>query len=88
MPLPGWQEGACSAGLLGVEQHTSQYHEVARLYEEAGESERAATEIADAAVIEAYLPEPLTAAGVESIVDGIIASLTADGVELSLMHMG
>ncbi|WP_284750950.1 GatB/YqeY domain-containing protein [Arthrobacter sp. efr-133-R2A-120] len=71
-----------------LQKEASQYHEVARLYEEAGESERAATEIADAEVIEAYLPEPLTAEDVESIVDEVIASLKADGVELSLMHMG
>ncbi|WP_442544196.1 GatB/YqeY domain-containing protein [Arthrobacter sp. KN11-1C] len=83
MPITRCQEGACSAGLLGVvgqapihlddaqittmlQKEASQYHEVARLYEEAGESERAATEIADAEVIEAYLPAPLTAADVES----------------------
>ncbi|WP_028267959.1 GatB/YqeY domain-containing protein [Arthrobacter sp. MA-N2] len=71
-----------------LQQEASQYHEVARLYEEAGESERAATEIADAEVLEAYLPEPLTLEEVESIVDEVIASLKADGVELTLLHMG
>jgi uncharacterized protein len=71
-----------------LQKEAAQYHEVARLYKEAGESGRAATEIADAEVIEAYLPEPLTAEEVESIVDEAIALLKADGVELSLMHMG
>ncbi|UVJ39695.1 GatB/YqeY domain-containing protein [Arthrobacter sp. CJ23] len=71
-----------------LQKEAAQRHETAHLYEEAGEPERAATEIAEAEVIEAYLPEPLAAAEVESIVDEAIASLKADGVELSLMHMG
>ena len=71
-----------------LQKEAAQYHEVARLYEEAGETERAAMEIADAEAIEAYLPEPLTQEEVESIVDEAIASLKADGVELSLFHMG
>ena len=44
-------------------------------------SERVAAEIAEAEVIEAYLPKPLTAAEVETIVDEAIGALKADGVE-------
>ncbi|MBO1268026.1 GatB/YqeY domain-containing protein [Arthrobacter cavernae] len=71
-----------------LQKEAAHRHETAHIYEEAGKTERAAAEIAEAEVIEAYLPEPLTAAEVESIVDEAIASLKADGVELSLIHMG
>ncbi|WP_120521641.1 GatB/YqeY domain-containing protein [Arthrobacter celericrescens] len=71
-----------------LQKEAAKRHETAHIYEEAGEAERAATEIAEAEVIEAYLPEPLTELEVEAIVEEAIASLRADGVELSLMHMG
>jgi uncharacterized protein len=55
---------------------------------EAGQESRAAAEIAEAEIIEAYLPEPLTATDVEAIVDEVIAGLKADGAELSMRQMG
>jgi uncharacterized protein YqeY len=62
--------------------------ETAALYADAGESERAATEIAEAEVIETYLPKPLTKSEVESIVDEVIAEMKAAGEDLSVRHMG
>src|SRR6478735_695507 len=45
-------------------------------------------EVADAQVIEAYLPKALSAPEVETIVDEVIEGLRADGTELSVRHMG
>jgi uncharacterized protein YqeY len=71
-----------------LQKEAAKRRDTARIYTEAGESGRAAAEIAEAEVIEAYLPRPLTAADVETIVDEAIAALKADGVELSQRQMG
>jgi uncharacterized protein YqeY len=71
-----------------LQKEAAKRRDTARIYTEAGEAERAAAEIAEAEVIEAYLPKPLTAAEVETIVDEAIAALKADGVELSMRQMG
>ncbi|AXJ08200.1 GatB/YqeY domain-containing protein [Arthrobacter sp. PM3] len=71
-----------------LQKEAAKRRDTARIYTEAGESGRAAAEIAEAEVIEAYLPKPLTAAEVETIVDEAIASLKADGVELSQRQLG
>lgn len=71
-----------------LQKEAAKRRDTARIYTEAGEAERAAAEIAEAEVIEAYLPKPLTAAEVETIVDEAIAALKADGIELSMRQMG
>lgn len=71
-----------------LQKEAAKRHDTARIYTEAGESERAAAEIAEAEVIEAYLPQPLTAAEVEAIVDEEIAALASGGLELSPRQMG
>ena len=71
-----------------LQKEAAKRRDTARIYTEAGEAERAAAEIAEAEVIEAYLPKPLTAAEVETIVDEAIAALKADGVELSMRQLG
>jgi uncharacterized protein YqeY len=71
-----------------LQKEAAKRRDTARIYTEAGESDRAAAEIAEAEVIEEYLPKPLTAVEVEAIVDQAIADLKADGVELSMRHMG
>lgn len=71
-----------------LQKEAAKRRDTARIYTEAGESGRAAAEIAEAEVIEAYLPKPLTAAEVETIVDEVIAALKADGVELSQRQLG
>ena len=71
-----------------LQKEAAKRRDTARIYTEAGETERAATEIAEAEVIEAYLPKALTAAEVESIVDDVIEGLRAEGTELSVRHMG
>jgi ATP-binding protein involved in chromosome partitioning len=48
----------------------------------------AAAEVAEAEVIEAYLPRPLTREEVEGIVDDTVAALRAHGAELSMRQMG
>ena len=58
-----------------LQKEAAKRRDTARIYTEAGEAERAAAEIAEAEVIEAYLPKPLTAAEVETIVDEAIAAL-------------
>ncbi|WP_211880740.1 GatB/YqeY domain-containing protein [Pseudarthrobacter albicanus] len=71
-----------------LQKEAAKRHDTARIYTEAGEADRAAAEIAEAEVIEAYLPKALSPAEVEAIVDDVIAALKADGVELSIRQLG
>ncbi|MFD1211553.1 GatB/YqeY domain-containing protein [Arthrobacter sp. GCM10027362] len=71
-----------------LQKEAAKRRDTARIYAEAGQTDRAAAEIAEAEVIEAYLPQPLTAAEVEAIVDEAIAALKAGGVEPSMRQMG
>ncbi|MCI0141880.1 GatB/YqeY domain-containing protein [Arthrobacter bambusae] len=71
-----------------LQKEAAKRRDTARIYTEAGEAERAAAEIAEAEVIEAYLPTMLTSAEVEDIVDEAIAALKAGGTELSVRQMG
>jgi uncharacterized protein len=71
-----------------LQKEAAKRRDTARIYTEAGEADRAAAEVAEAEVIEAYLPAPLTEAEVEAIVDEAIAALEAGGTELSPRQMG
>ncbi|MDQ4047701.1 MAG: GatB/YqeY domain-containing protein, partial [Actinomycetota bacterium] len=71
-----------------LQKEAAKRRDTARIYTEAGASDRAAAEVAEAEVIEAYLPQPLTAAEVEAVVDESIAAFRAEGAELSVRHMG
>jgi uncharacterized protein YqeY len=71
-----------------LQKEAAKRRDTARIYTEAGEAERAAAEIAEAEVIEAYLPTMLTSGEVEDIVDEAIAALKAGGTELSVRQMG
>ncbi|MCC3299712.1 GatB/YqeY domain-containing protein [Arthrobacter caoxuetaonis] len=65
-----------------------QADDTARIYTEAGEESRAAAEIAEAVIIEAYLPKPLERADVEKIVASVIAVLEGDGAQMNMRSMG
>ncbi|WP_077489449.1 GatB/YqeY domain-containing protein [Sinomonas mesophila] len=71
-----------------LQKEATKRRETATIYTGAGEAERAAAEIAEAEVIEGYLPRPLTRAEVEEIVDRVIAGLRAEGQEPSVRQMG
>ncbi|UKA64664.1 GatB/YqeY domain-containing protein [Arthrobacter sp. FW306-04-A] len=71
-----------------LQKEAAKRRDTARIYTEAGEAGRAAAEIAEAEVIEAYLPKMLTTTEVEAIVDETIAALKADGLELTIRQMG
>ncbi len=71
-----------------LQKEAAKRRDTARIYSEAGEPERAKAEIAEAEVIEAYLPRALTAAEVEAIVDDTIAALRAAGVVPGMRQMG
>jgi uncharacterized protein YqeY len=71
-----------------LQKEAAKRRDTARIYSEAGESDRAAAEIAEAEIIEAYLPKALTRDEVETIVDEAIAALKADGQELSMRSIG
>ncbi|WP_309072122.1 GatB/YqeY domain-containing protein [Arthrobacter sp.] len=62
--------------------------ETAEIYNKAGEHDRAASEIAEAKVIEAYLPKALTSSEVEQIVQGVVEDLKADGLERPGLPVG
>ncbi|GAA4036399.1 GatB/YqeY domain-containing protein [Arthrobacter methylotrophus] len=71
-----------------LQKEAAKRRDTARIYTEAGELERAAAEVAEAEVIEAYLPKMLTPDEVEAIVDEAIAALKASGQELTIRQMG
>lgn len=72
-----------------LQKEAAKRRDTAAIYTEAGESERAAAEVVEALVIEAYLPKPLTAEEAGAIVDGIITGLeTEQGGALSMKQMG
>lgn len=71
-----------------LQKEAAKRRDTARIYTEAGEADRAAAEIAEAEVIEAYLPAPLTREDVEAIVDRAIAQLREAGTEPSMRQMG
>ena len=71
-----------------LQKEAAKRRDTARIYTEAGEPDRAAAEIAEAGVIEAYLPKALTEAEVEAIVDGVVAELTAAGQAPGMRQMG
>lgn len=71
-----------------LQKEAARRRETAQTYIEAGATDRADAETAEAEIIEAYLPAPLDEAAVSGIIDSAIASLKADGVELSMRSMG
>ncbi|WP_433876061.1 GatB/YqeY domain-containing protein [Sinomonas atrocyanea] len=71
-----------------LQKEASKRRETAEIYSQAGEAERASAEIAEAEVIEAYLPKPLTRDEVEAIVDEVVAGLKAGGTEPGMRQMG
>lgn len=71
-----------------LQKEAAKRRDTARIYTEAGETDRAAAEIAEAGIIEAYLPAALGRAEVEAIVDEEIAALRAGGTEPTMRQMG
>jgi len=71
-----------------LQKEAAKRRDTARIYTEAGETDRAAAEIAEAEVIETYLPKALTRGEVEAIVDAEIDALKAEGQELSMRSIG
>lgn len=75
-----------------LQKEAAKRRDTARIYTEAGEADRADAEVAEAIIIEAYLPKALTRDEVEAIVDEAVAALkaelTAAGQELSMRSIG
>ena len=71
-----------------LQKEAAKRHDTAGIYTEAGEPDRAAAELAEAEVIEAYLPKALNAEEAAAIVDRIISGLEAEQGELSMRQMG
>ncbi|MFQ4150556.1 GatB/YqeY domain-containing protein [Arthrobacter sp. LAPM80] len=71
-----------------LQKEAAKRRDTAQIYTEAGESDRAAAEILEAEVIEAYLPKPLDAQEAESIVARIITELEVEHGPLSMRQMG
>ncbi len=71
-----------------LQKEAAKRRDTAGIYAEAGQPDRAAAEIAEAEVIESYLPRPLTSAEVEAIVDEVIEGLRAGGRDLTPRQMG
>ena len=71
-----------------LQKEAAKRRDTAKIYDEAGEGDRANAEITEAEVIEAYLPQPLDAEAAEGIVDRIITALEAEQGQLSIRQMG
>jgi uncharacterized protein YqeY len=71
-----------------LQKEAAKRRDTAGTYQAAGHQDRAQAEIAEAEVIEAYLPQALTRDEAEAIVDEVITGLKADGTELSVRSMG
>ncbi|MDQ0850254.1 uncharacterized protein YqeY [Arthrobacter sp. B3I9] len=71
-----------------LQKEAAKRRDTARIYTEAGEPGRASAEVAEAEIIEAYLPKALSRGEVEAIVDEAIGVLQADGQELSARSIG
>jgi hypothetical protein len=71
-----------------LQKEAAKRRETASIYADAGEQDRADRELAEAMVIEAYLPKALSREEVEAIVDNVIAGLKEAGLELSMRQMG
>ena len=71
-----------------LQKEAAKRRDTAATYSAAGHDDRAQAEIAEAEVIETYLPKALTRAEAEAIVDGVIAELGADGIVLTMRSMG
>jgi len=71
-----------------LQKEAAKRRDTAATYSAAGHQDRAQAEIAEAEVIEAYLPRALTRPEAEEIVDGAIAELGADGAGLTMRSMG
>ncbi|MCH6471500.1 GatB/YqeY domain-containing protein [Sinomonas terrae] len=71
-----------------LQKEAAKRRETAAIYNEAGEHDRADRELAEAMVIEAYLPKALSREEVEAIVDNVIAGLREAGLELTMRQMG
>lgn len=71
-----------------LQKEAAKRRETASIYSQAGERDRADRELAEAMVIEAYLPKALSREEVEAIVDNVIAGLKSAGLELTVRQMG
>ena len=71
-----------------LQKEAAKRRDTAGTYEAAGHGDRAQAEIAEAEVIEAYLPKALTREEAEAIVNEVVSGLKASGVELSMRSMG
>ncbi|MHA7304706.1 GatB/YqeY domain-containing protein [Arthrobacter sp. TMN-49] len=71
-----------------LQKEAAKRRDTAQIYSEAGEPGRAAAEISEAEVIEAYLPQPLSADEAAGIVDRIISGLEVEQGQLSMKQMG
>ena len=71
-----------------LQKEAAKRRDTAATYTAAGRDDRAQAEIAEAEVIEAYLPKALTREEAEAIIDGVIAELGAGGTALTMRSMG
>jgi len=71
-----------------LQKEAAKRRDTSRIFTQAGESNRATAEVAEAEIIEEYLSKALTRDEVEAIVGEAITELKADGQELSMRSIG
>ncbi|HJX77950.1 GatB/YqeY domain-containing protein [Glutamicibacter sp.] len=70
-----------------IRKQVANRHETAKTYTDKGIADRAAAEMAEAAFLEGYLPQALSDDEARSIVDSVMAELSAER-ELTMKDMG
>lgn len=70
-----------------IRKQVANRHETAKTYADKGISDRAVAEMAEATFLEGYLPQALSDAEARSIVDSVMAELSAER-ELTMKDMG
>ncbi|MFP5311323.1 MAG: GatB/YqeY domain-containing protein [Actinomycetes bacterium] len=71
-----------------LQKEAAKRRDTAATYSAAGHPDRSRAEIAEAEVIETYLPKALTREEAEAVIDDVVAGLRADGTELTMRSMG
>jgi uncharacterized protein len=75
------EEGLANDAVMALLQKESKKRQdTAAIYEQGGAPEKAAAELAEKAIIDAYLPEQLDEAALQTLVDEVIAAVQPEGV--------
>ncbi len=67
--------------LAVIEKQVKQHRDSAKQFEDAGRADRAEAELTEAAVLTKYLPEPLSDADLDALIESVIKETGASGMQ-------